>query len=229
MNTEAKRAPSTSGLVLHRAAQYDLLLWLLTLGRERVFRERALGLANLSAGESVLDVGCGTGTLAIAAKRQVGQRGSVCGIDASPEMIARADRKARKAGIDVDFRNAVVESLPFPSAHFDVVLGTLMLHHLPGRLRTECASEIRRVLKPGGRVLAIDFGTSPGQKGFVAHFHRHGHISLAEMVVIFGEAGLNIAKSGPVGIGDLQYVLAVARCCESSFTLHSADGSHEKA
>jgi ubiquinone/menaquinone biosynthesis C-methylase UbiE len=97
--TETKRLHQTAGLVLHRAAQYDLLLWLLTLGRERTFRERALGLARLSAGESVRDIGCGTGTLAIAAKQQVGQKGHVYGIDASPKMVTRAGKKARKAGL----------------------------------------------------------------------------------------------------------------------------------
>jgi ubiquinone/menaquinone biosynthesis C-methylase UbiE len=213
---EAKRSLRTTGLVLHRAAQYDLLLWLLSLGRERAFRERALGLTHLSAGESVLDVGCGTGTLALAAKRQVGRTGHVLGIDASPEMISRAGKKAIKAGLEVDFRNALVESLPFCDGQFDVVLSTLMLHHLPGKLRSQCAAEVRRVLKPGGRLLAIDFGTSPGHKGIVAHFHRHGHISLAEMVALFREAGLKIAESGAVGIGDLEYVLAVAPCCEPS-------------
>jgi ubiquinone/menaquinone biosynthesis C-methylase UbiE len=213
---ETKRLPKTSGLVLHKAAQYDHLLWLLTLGREQAFRERALGLANLSAGESVLDVGCGTGTLAIAAKRQVGQKGYVCSVDASPEMIARAGKKASKAGVEVDFKEALVESLPFRDGQFDVVLSTLMLHHLPGKLRSMCATEVRRVLKPGGRLLAIDFGTSPGQKGIVAHFHRHGHISLVEMVALSRDAGLKIAESGTVGIGDLEYVLAVAPCCEPS-------------
>jgi ubiquinone/menaquinone biosynthesis C-methylase UbiE len=224
---DTKRLQKTAGLVLHRAAQYDLLLWLLTLGRERAFRKRALGLAHLSAGESVLDIGCGTGTLAIAAKQQVGQNGHVYGIDASPEMIARAGKKARKTGLEVDFRNALVESLPFPGGQFDVVLSTLMLHHLPGKLRNQCASEVRRVLKPGGRLLAIDFGTSPGEKGIVAHFHRHGHINLVEMSTIFSETGLNIAQSGPVGIGDMEYVLAIAPCCESSVPIDSADRRHE--
>lgn len=213
---ETKRLFKTSGLVLHKAAQYDLLLWLLTFGRERALRERALGLANLSAGESVLDIGCGTGTLAIAAKHQVGRTGHVYGVDAAPEMIARAGRKARKAGVEVDFGNALVESLPFRDGQFDVVLSTLMLHHLPGKLRSQCAAEVRRVLKAGGRLLAIDFGTSPGQKGIVAHFHRHGHINLAEIVALFGEVGMNIAESGAVGIGDLEYVLAVAPYCEPS-------------
>ena len=211
----AKQTLSTSGLVLHRAAFYDFTLWLLSLGREKGLRERVLGLARLAPGEQILDVGCGTGTLAIAAKRQVGTTGTVNGVDASPEMLARASKKASKAGIEIVFKNALAEVLPFPDAQFDVVLSTVMLHHLPGKLRRQCAGEIRRVLKPGGRVLAVDFGTSPAQKrGIVAHFHRHGHISLAEIVALFSEAGLNIVESGAVGIGDLQFALAAAPCCQ---------------
>ena len=79
--------PGTTGLVLHKAALYDLTVWLMTLGQERSFREKILRLARLEQGESVLDVGCGTGSLAIAAKRQVGPAGTVCGIDASPEKV----------------------------------------------------------------------------------------------------------------------------------------------
>src|SRR5687767_4080403 len=90
-NLQHKRAP---GHVLHGATGYDLLIWVLTLGRERALREKMLRLARLAEGESVLDVGCGTGTLAIHAKQRVGQA-TVCGIDASPEMIERAQRKAR--------------------------------------------------------------------------------------------------------------------------------------
>jgi len=212
---EAKPTLGTSGLVLHKAALYDLTLWLLSLGRESVFRERVLRLARLSSGEQVLDVGCGTGTLAIAAKRQVGPTGTVYGVDASPEMLARASKKASKAGVEIVLKNALVEALPFPDGHFDVVLSTVMLHHLPGKLRRQCAVEIRRVLKPGGRVLAVDFGTSPSQrKGIVTHFHRHGHISLAEILALFNEAGLKIVESGAVGISDLQFVLAAAPCCK---------------
>src|SRR5215831_15970797 len=93
-------APSKTGKVLHGAVTYDVLVWLMTLGRERAFREKMLRLAHLEPGESVLDVGCGTGTLAIAAKRQVGTTGTVYGVDASPEMIARAEKKAKKAGFE---------------------------------------------------------------------------------------------------------------------------------
>lgn len=227
MTGEARTLPKTSGLILHRAAQYDLLLWLLTLGRERSFRARALSLAHLSPGESVLDIGCGTGTLAITAKRLVGSTGRVCGIDAAPEMVSRAGKKARNAGLEVDFRNALVESMPFPDEEFDVVLSTLMLHHLPAKLRVQCAAEVRRVLKPGGRLLAIDFGTAPGTKGIVAHFHRHGHINLEEMAMIFREAGLNVREKGKVGIGDLEYLVALAPASNLSAPTGAMDGSHE--
>lgn len=203
--------PSTTGLVLHWAARYDLLVWLVTLGRERVFREKVLRLARLKPGESVLDVGCGTGTLAIAAKRHVGPTGTVYGIDASPEMIARAGNKAMKAGIEVVFKNAVAEALPFPDAQFDAVLTTVMLHHLPRKARQQCACEIRRVLKPGGRVLAVDFGgAAQGRRSLLAHIHRHGHVNLRDIIAVLSEAGLNSVESGAVGISDLHFVLAAA-------------------
>src|SRR5215813_14098526 len=96
---------ATTGLVMHRTARfYDLMAWVVMLGRERVFREKVLDLARVKPGESVLDVGCGTGTLAIAAKRRVGPTGMVYGLDASPEMIARAGRKAKKDRVEVVFK-----------------------------------------------------------------------------------------------------------------------------
>src|SRR5579859_7654582 len=150
---ERNPIPSTAGRVLHRAARYDLVVWLWTLGRERAFREKLLSFAGLKSGESVLDIGCGTGTLAIASGRQVGPTGRVYGIDASPEMIARAERKAKRAGADIKLQKAVAESLPFPDAQFDAVLSTVMLHHLPRTARARLVAEARRVLRPGGRLL----------------------------------------------------------------------------
>ena len=204
---EQQVTPRTHGLVIGWAARYDLLAWLLTHGRERELRDRMISLASLEAGSAVLDIGCGTGTLAIAATRHVGPTGTVCGIDASPAMIARASRKATKAGAPAVFQVAVAENLPFPSHQFDVVLSTLMLHHLPRDTRQWCASEIRRVLKVGGRVLAVDFGRGR-QKGLLAHFHRHGHVDVAEIVALLANAGLTTTKSGPVGMNNLYFVLA---------------------
>ena len=207
------RAPGAAGAILHAAAFYDLTVWLMTLGGERAFREKLLRLVQLEAGESVLDVGCGTGTLAIAAKRHVGPAGAVHGIDASLEMISRAGKKAKKRGADVVFKNAAAEALPFPDAEFDVVLSTVMLHHLSRKGRAQCAGEMRRVVKPGGRVLAVDFGSSARDRGgFFARFHRRGRTDLSDVVALLSEAGLDPVDSGAVGFRDLQFVLARVPC-----------------
>ena len=202
-------APRTHGLVLHWAARYDLLAWLLTRGRERELREAIIDLASLKAGDDILDIGCGTGTLAITATRRVGTTGVVTGIDASPSMIARASRKAGKAGAQVTFQIALAEQLPFPDRRFDVVFSTLMLHHLPRKTRQECAREIARVLKAGGRVVAVDFGRVK-RRGLLAHFHKHGHVEVEDIVNLFVDAGLRPARTGPVGMNDLNFVIAEA-------------------
>ena len=134
--TRSERA-GAPGIILRAPVRYDFLLWLLTLGREGAFRKKLLGFAGLQPGESVLDIGCGTGTLAIAAKRQVGPAGAVAGVDASAEMLARATDKAKRTGVEVSFRSGLAQSLPFPAAQFDVVLSTVMLHHLPKSVRPE--------------------------------------------------------------------------------------------
>src|SRR5260370_40184542 len=172
---EQSALPSTTGMIIHRALLYDLFLLVVSLGRERAYRQKALDLASLKTGDSVLDIGCGTGTLAIAARQRVGPSGRVYGVDASPEMLARAGRKANKAGAEVVFKNGIAEGLPFPDGEFDAVLSTVMLHHLGRKARQQCAHEVRRVLKPGGRVLAVDFAKpAQGKKGLLDHFHHHG-------------------------------------------------------
>lgn len=208
---DRNRTPATTGSVLHWAARYDLLVWLLTLGRERTFREKVVRLARLAPGESVLDVGSGTGTLAIVAKRIVGPHGTVCGIDASPEMIARARKKAMKAGTEIVFENAIAEVLPFRDARFDAVLTSMVLHHLPSEAREQGFREMRRVLKPGGRLLAVDFGGfGRERRGLMAHVHRHIQFDLQKVIPKLREAGFNDVESGAVGFGDLQFVLATA-------------------
>jgi ubiquinone/menaquinone biosynthesis C-methylase UbiE len=203
---------TTKGHVLHSLVRwYDLLACVLAGGREGRLRERMLDRARVAPGDRVLDVGCGTGTLAIAAARRVGAAGDVQGVDASPEMIARARRKAAKAGVPATFEVATAERLPFADARFDVVTGTLMLHHLPRAARRECAGEMRRVVRPGGRVLAVDFGLPGARKhGLIGHFHRRGHVPLDQVVELFGDAGLRVVERGAMGTSSLYYVLAEA-------------------
>lgn len=207
-----EQTQGTSGIVLHSPVLYDLTVWFAMLGKERAFREKLLQLAHIEDGERILDVGCGTGTLAIAAKRHVGKSGTVYGVDASHEMLARAEKKARKAAVEVLFRNGLAEALPCEDSFFDVALSTVMLHHLPQKARRLCVAEIRRVLKPGGRVLAVDFeGFSNQKRTFLSHFHRpHGQVSRSDIIALFSDAGLEAIDSGPVGVRDLQFVLAQA-------------------
>jgi len=165
----------------------------------------------VTPGESMLDVGCGTGTLAIAAKRRVGA-GSVRGIDASAEMIARAREKASRANVDVAFEVASAEALPFSDRQFDVVASTVMLHHLRRAAREACVREIRRVLKTGGRLLVVDFGVKgAGHRGPLAHFHKHGRVKLDDLVSLVADAGLDVVDSGHTGVGSLLFVVGTRK------------------
>lgn len=149
-------APATQGRTISWASHYDLLVKLLSFGRENALRSRTIRQAAISRGEVVLDVGCGTGTLTLLARTQTGAAGKVHGIDASPEMIAVARQKSVQQKSDVDFQVGVIEALPFPDGTFDVVLSSLMFHHLPPDLKQRGLAEIYRVLKPGGRLIVVD-------------------------------------------------------------------------
>lgn len=196
--------------------RYDLMLWIASRGRERVFRERQVDLARIGPGEAVLDVGCGTGSLAIAAARRVRGSGVVHGVDPSAELVARARKKARRAGVDVTFAVAAGEELPLPDASFDVVLSTLVFHHLSHDTLRATVAEIRRVLKPGGRMLAVDFG-GPQDDRRTMHGPRGTHVSfdLEGIASRLPQLGLEELESGPVESGmkrleNLRYVLAEA-------------------
>jgi hypothetical protein len=92
-----------------------------------------------------------------------------------------------------------------------------MLHHLPRKTRQQCAGEIGRVLKADGRVVAVDFGRAK-RRGLLAHFHRHGHVDVEDIAKLLVEAGLTPIRTGPLGMNDLNFVVAKVRCCEGART-----------
>jgi ubiquinone/menaquinone biosynthesis C-methylase UbiE len=136
-------------------ALYDPVVRLTT--REGAFKERLLRQAGLEPGMSVLDLGAGTGTLALLAKRRV-PSARIHGLDADPKMLGRARAKAREAGLDLDFDEGMSYVLPYVDGQFDRVLSTLFFHHLPPGDKRRTVREIARVLKPGGELHVADWG-----------------------------------------------------------------------
>lgn len=190
----------TEGKTVHWARLYDLGTVLLSFGRLPALHRTIVDLAAIVPGERVLDVGCGPGRLAIAAASAAGPAGEVCGIDPAPEMIALARRKAARAGIAVRFDVGVIESLPYPPDRFDVVLSSLMLHHLPDDVKRRGLAEIRRALKPGGRFVAIDFGATPrnGLDHLLCVLRvRTGSDHAEQLGGMLREAGFDAVETGP--------------------------------
>jgi ubiquinone/menaquinone biosynthesis C-methylase UbiE len=123
--------------------------------RERTFKRRVIERACLVEGERVLDLACGTGTLALAAIETTPGL-HVVGADADPAILRRARAKAAAAGIQFD--EAFSTELPYEDGAFDVVLSTLFFHHLEDDDKLDTAAEALRVLRSGGRLVVGDMG-----------------------------------------------------------------------
>ena len=154
---------------------YDVVTRLLGFDRAR---QAILDHADLRTEARVLDIGCGTGSLAVSIKRLHGKV-EVVGLDPDPKALARGRRKAEAAGAVVRFDQGFSDQLPYPDASFDRVFSSLMLHHLTPEEKDRTLSEVRRVLKPGGVLHLVDFGgPDPGPRGFLAHvLHAGPHLS----------------------------------------------------
>ena len=132
---------------------YDIL----TPAERSRFRRKQIGLVAPGMGEKLLEVGCGTGVLSRLAKLAVGETGTVEGIDLDPKMIANAKKKADKSSLSINFRIASVDELPYSEGSFDIVISSLMFHHLPIEVKKRALDEIYRVLKEGGKFFLFDF------------------------------------------------------------------------
>jgi ubiquinone/menaquinone biosynthesis C-methylase UbiE len=137
---------------------YDPVIRLTT--RERSFKERLLAQAGLEEGMEVLDLGAGTGTLALLAKRRL-PSARVFGLDGDPKMLDRARAKANEAGLEVRFDEGLSYDLPYGDQKFDRVLSTLFFHHLAAADKRRTVAEIARVLTPGGELHVADWGPPP--------------------------------------------------------------------
>lgn len=203
----------TEGVTLGSIANfYDLGCGLIGLGDR--FRARTVSVAGVKKGDRVLDVGCGTGTLTCFAKIEAGDEGYVCGIDAAPEMIEVARKKALREGIEIDFRSGVIEALPFEDPSFDVALSSLMLHHLPEDLKLRGLKEVFRVLKPGGTVLIVDFDTPTNLFGkvlsYILFFEEHVASNLKGIIpLIMEEVGFKKIKRCGSKYGIISFIEGV--------------------
>lgn len=146
----------TRGMTMNWAAPfYDMYCPVVGLGRG--FRAQTLRYAAIRSGERILDVGCGTGVLTRMSLEAAGPNSFAVGIDPAAKMVWVARETAAHLNSQAEFKVAAMEALPFPDASFDVVLSSLMLHHLPPDTKRQGISEVYRVLKPGGRLAVADF------------------------------------------------------------------------
>jgi len=150
---------------------YDPLTRL--LGVARIHR-RLLDQAGLRPGQRILEIGCGTGNLLLAAK-QAQPDATAVGVDPDLTALARASRKARRRGLAVQLDRGYADDLPYADDSVDVVLSSFMLHHVPGDLRETAMREVRRVLRPGGALHLVDIGgaAAPAAGWFARRTHRH--------------------------------------------------------
>jgi len=148
---------------------YDPLVKLLGADSARL---ELLEQANLRAGDRVLDIGCGTGTLVALIKLQY-PAVEVVGIDPDPKALARAAKKIKKAGVAVELDQGFADDLPYADESFDRVVSSFMFHHLEAGNRENTLREVRRVLRPGGSLHLLDFAgmEGHGHRGIGAHLH----------------------------------------------------------
>ena len=170
--------------------------------------------AELDSAARLLEIGCGTGNLALLVKRLRPQL-EVVGLDPDSKALARAVRKARRAGLTLEFDRGFADKLPYSDGSFDRVLSSLMFHHLEADLRLASLRDVRRILRPGGSLHLMDFGGDSHHLHGLARLARRSHTLKdnwdGRIQKLMHEAGLNDpTKTGHLTkrIGRLTYYRA---------------------
>lgn len=147
--------------------------------------------AGIEPGQRLLDVGCGTGNLALVIK-SLHPEALVVGVDPDPMALARARRKAARAGLLVQLDQGFAQELPYPDASFDRVLSSFMFHHLDLEAKAAMLRETRRVLAPGGSLHLLDFAEhAPGRLARLFHSSDRLRDNAEERVLaLMRQAGL---------------------------------------
>jgi demethylmenaquinone methyltransferase/2-methoxy-6-polyprenyl-1,4-benzoquinol methylase len=152
---ERDKAKRVRGVFDSVASRYDIMNDLMSLGLHRAWKAYAVAVAAVRDGDRVLDIAGGTGDLARAFARQVGERGLVVLTDINQAMLERGRDRLLDEGRLVPTTLADAEALPFAGDSFDLVSVAFGLRNMTHK---ECAlAEMRRVLRPGGRLLVLEF------------------------------------------------------------------------
>jgi ubiquinone/menaquinone biosynthesis C-methylase UbiE len=177
---------------------YDPFLWLLGADKAKL---PLIEQAEIKSGFRVLDIGCGTGSMAVMIKR-MHPTAEVVGIDPDPMALSVAERKAKHAGLAVDFDRGFADHMPYADASFDRVFSSFMFHHLAVDEKSATLGEIRRVLKAGGSLHLLDFvrehsvhSKTPAHGQLI---HRSGAIAERienRMTALMDEAGFVDARA----------------------------------